>query len=420
MYDTDKQIRLILEAAKFVEDEEDKKAREEAETEATSQNTSTNTSLANNANDAELITPPDSSTGGSSPSMENEIATTTVSTSVIVVESVTPTVISFEESSVRATNENDTSTTSTSVSNVKLATPPELSIEGRSDSTASTASVACTSTTLKGLKNMEIFKGDSKLFTLATICGNNFVKPRNKENKICPPEGNKEFYSISPSPYPPPVSDKILIPIEGSSSQHVQQEQLQLQEGDKEGKVSKKRKVHFEDDIVVDVVSDDAYKEPVKKRAKKQNAKKNDSGTPNPTDASAATTTATTKVKSPTKTPKSNPSAKCGQCRDEETPEWRRGPYGKNNKLCNKCGLFYRKLCKRFGDYRGTAILRFRFRGRDYKGMRDMPTTSEELKDEYLDKLKEDKTLDQNFRLIEASLVKKSKRRKTPIQMVNA
>ncbi|CCD26365.1 GATA-type transcription factor NDAI_0H01910 [Naumovozyma dairenensis CBS 421] len=419
MYDTDKQIRLILEAAKFVEDEEDKKAREEAETEATSQNTSTNTSLANNANDAELITPPDSSTGGSSPSMENEIATTTVSTNVIVVESVTPTVISFEESSVRATNENDTSTTSTSVSNVKLATPPELSIEGRSDSTASTASVACTSTTLKGLKNMEIFKGDSKLFTLATICGNNFVKPE-QENKICPPEGNKSFILFLHLLTLLLLVTRFLIPIKGQVLNMYNKNNYNYKKVTKKVRFLKSVKFILKMTLLLMLFLMMHIRNPSRNAPRNKNAKKNDSGTPNPTDASAATTTATTKVKSPTKTPKSNPSAKCGQCRDEETPEWRRGPYGKNNKLCNKCGLFYRKLCKRFGDYRGTAILRFRFRGRDYKGMRDMPTTSEELKDEYLDKLKEDKTLDQNFRLIEASLVKKSKRRKTPIQMVNA
>ncbi|CDR37858.1 CYFA0S01e18382g1_1 [Cyberlindnera fabianii] len=37
----------------------------------------------------------------------------------------------------------------------------------------------------------------------------------------------------------------------------------------------------------------------------------------------------------------------CQQCGNEDTPEWRRGPYGSRS-LCNACGLFYSKLLKKF------------------------------------------------------------------------
>ncbi|KAH3669092.1 hypothetical protein WICMUC_005056 [Wickerhamomyces mucosus] len=39
---------------------------------------------------------------------------------------------------------------------------------------------------------------------------------------------------------------------------------------------------------------------------------------------------------------------KCQQCGSDDTPEWRRGPYGSRS-LCNACGLFYGKLIKKFG-----------------------------------------------------------------------
>jgi hypothetical protein len=39
---------------------------------------------------------------------------------------------------------------------------------------------------------------------------------------------------------------------------------------------------------------------------------------------------------------------KCQQCGTDDTPEWRRGPYGTRS-LCNACGLFYSKLSKGHG-----------------------------------------------------------------------
>lgn len=49
----------------------------------------------------------------------------------------------------------------------------------------------------------------------------------------------------------------------------------------------------------------------------------------------------------------------CVHCGEGSTPEWRRGPYG-NRTLCNACGLFYRKLIKKFGVKDANLLMRFK------------------------------------------------------------
>lgn len=49
----------------------------------------------------------------------------------------------------------------------------------------------------------------------------------------------------------------------------------------------------------------------------------------------------------------------CVHCGENSTPEWRRGPYG-NRTLCNACGLFYRKLIKKFGTKDANMLMRFK------------------------------------------------------------
>ncbi|SCU81328.1 LAFA_0C04104g1_1 [Lachancea sp. 'fantastica'] len=49
----------------------------------------------------------------------------------------------------------------------------------------------------------------------------------------------------------------------------------------------------------------------------------------------------------------------CAHCSTTTTPEWRKGPYGKRS-LCNACGLFYKKLIRKFGDSQGGRIMKYR------------------------------------------------------------
>lgn len=49
----------------------------------------------------------------------------------------------------------------------------------------------------------------------------------------------------------------------------------------------------------------------------------------------------------------------CYYCNSTSTPEWRRGPDG-NRTLCNACGLYYRKLIKKFGYQNSNLLLRYR------------------------------------------------------------
>ncbi|KAG7853237.1 hypothetical protein KL941_000287 [Ogataea angusta] len=49
----------------------------------------------------------------------------------------------------------------------------------------------------------------------------------------------------------------------------------------------------------------------------------------------------------------------CLHCQSKETPEWRRGPEGERT-LCNACGLFYAKLCKKYGEEKAKDIMKER------------------------------------------------------------
>ncbi|ODV78082.1 uncharacterized protein CANTADRAFT_295474 [Suhomyces tanzawaensis NRRL Y-17324] len=49
----------------------------------------------------------------------------------------------------------------------------------------------------------------------------------------------------------------------------------------------------------------------------------------------------------------------CHHCGSNSTPEWRRGPTGMRT-LCNACGLFYSKLCKRYNSATANRIMRER------------------------------------------------------------
>ncbi|CCH59741.1 hypothetical protein TBLA_0B09240 [Henningerozyma blattae CBS 6284] len=46
----------------------------------------------------------------------------------------------------------------------------------------------------------------------------------------------------------------------------------------------------------------------------------------------------------------------CLHCGDTSTPEWRRGPYG-DGTLCNACGLFYRKIVRRFSAIGANLLM---------------------------------------------------------------
>lgn len=46
----------------------------------------------------------------------------------------------------------------------------------------------------------------------------------------------------------------------------------------------------------------------------------------------------------------------CKQCGSDDTPEWRKGPYGSRS-LCNACGLFFTKLVKKFGGVEAARIM---------------------------------------------------------------
>ncbi|GAV49426.1 hypothetical protein ZYGR_0P00690 [Zygosaccharomyces rouxii] len=54
-----------------------------------------------------------------------------------------------------------------------------------------------------------------------------------------------------------------------------------------------------------------------------------------------------------------NAHMRCLHCSSTETPEWRKGPSGPTT-LCNACGLFYKKLIKKFGEEVATSIMKSR------------------------------------------------------------
>lgn len=47
---------------------------------------------------------------------------------------------------------------------------------------------------------------------------------------------------------------------------------------------------------------------------------------------------------------------KCMHCQSKDTPEWRRGPEGERT-LCNACGLFYAKLCRKYGELKAKEVM---------------------------------------------------------------
>ncbi|KAM3159740.1 GATA-type domain-containing protein [Lachancea thermotolerans] len=49
----------------------------------------------------------------------------------------------------------------------------------------------------------------------------------------------------------------------------------------------------------------------------------------------------------------------CAHCSSTKTPEWRKGPCGRRS-LCNACGLFYKKLVRKFGDGQASMIMKHR------------------------------------------------------------
>lgn len=48
--------------------------------------------------------------------------------------------------------------------------------------------------------------------------------------------------------------------------------------------------------------------------------------------------------------------SECMHCRSRDTPEWRRGPTGERT-LCNACGLFYAKLCRKYGEKKAKNVM---------------------------------------------------------------
>lgn len=54
-----------------------------------------------------------------------------------------------------------------------------------------------------------------------------------------------------------------------------------------------------------------------------------------------------------------NAHMRCLHCSSTETPEWRKGPGGPTT-LCNACGLFYKKLIKKFGEALATSVMKSR------------------------------------------------------------
>lgn len=54
-----------------------------------------------------------------------------------------------------------------------------------------------------------------------------------------------------------------------------------------------------------------------------------------------------------------NTHMRCLHCSATDTPEWRKGPVGPTT-LCNACGLFYKKLIRKFGDDTADVIMKAR------------------------------------------------------------
>ncbi|EDO16968.1 hypothetical protein Kpol_1041p26 [Vanderwaltozyma polyspora DSM 70294] len=87
----------------------------------------------------------------------------------------------------------------------------------------------------------------------------------------------------------------------------------------------------------------------------------------------------------------------CVHCKEQDTPEWRRGPYG-NRTLCNACGLFYRKLIKKFGNKQANLLMRYR---REICPQdRRVPSNVSDIPNEVIDKFDQDEQLDADYNTI--------------------
>ena len=84
---------------------------------------------------------------------------------------------------------------------------------------------------------------------------------------------------------------------------------------------------------------------------------------------------------------------KCLHCGEVDTPEWRRGPYGSRT-LCNACGLYYRKLIKKFNPKNANLIMRYN--RMVYPLDRRIPVSAS-VPQHVIDKLNNDVTLDSDY-----------------------
>lgn len=87
----------------------------------------------------------------------------------------------------------------------------------------------------------------------------------------------------------------------------------------------------------------------------------------------------------------------CPHCLSvEKTPEWRAGPYGSGQNICNACGLFYRKITTRFNLKKGNLLMRYR--KAVCPSNRRVPDEID-VPQEFIDRLDNDPTLDDNYSL---------------------
>lgn len=86
----------------------------------------------------------------------------------------------------------------------------------------------------------------------------------------------------------------------------------------------------------------------------------------------------------------------CIHCKEGITPEWRRGPYG-NRTLCNACGLFYRKLIKKFSTRDANILMRYKRQVNPED--RRVPSTLD-VPESFIAQLENDPNLDSEFNTI--------------------
>ena len=91
---------------------------------------------------------------------------------------------------------------------------------------------------------------------------------------------------------------------------------------------------------------------------------------------------------------------KCFHCGEVQTPEWRRGPYG-NRTLCNACGLYYRKLIKRFDTKNANLIMRF---NKLINPMDRRIPLNVNVPNNIIEKFNNDETLDSDYYSIKESI----------------